>query len=101
MNQRMIYQRAIDTFGEDHQLAKTIEECMELAVALMHYRDNKIPLDQVLQEVADVTIMMRQCALIFGEHVVDAHISYKMTRLDGVVKEHESLIKSIKGGAEQ
>jgi NTP pyrophosphatase (non-canonical NTP hydrolase) len=94
----MIYQRAIETFGDDAQLTKTIEECMELAVALMHYRDNKIPLDQVLQEVADVTIMMKQCALIFGQDAVDTHVHYKMTRLDGVVKEHESLIKSLGGG---
>jgi hypothetical protein len=55
-----IAKQAIDTFGRECQLRKAIEECLELALALTHYLDWKVPACDVAAEIADVKIMLLQ-----------------------------------------
>lgn len=71
---------AWETFGQDAQILKAVEECNELATALMHMRDGKATNLHVANELADVLIMIEQ--LSEGLDVdLDARVHAKMARL--------------------
>lgn len=69
-----IYREALDRYGERAQTDMMIEEMSELTKALLKYR-RAVAADQltrqhlldVQEEMADVTIMLRQMALIYGD----------------------------------
>ena len=94
---RDIYQRAIDAFGEEHQIGKAIEECAEFIVEVSKKTDwvafsgwygiidaNNVA-ERVIDEIADVTIMMKQMRLMFGKDVVDNRIAFKLERLEQLI----------------
>ena len=74
-----VLERAIDTFGIDSQVDMAIEEMAELTKALLKYRrccngdiyvDDKDKLfGNVIEEMADVQIMLNQLYIMFGEPV--------------------------------
>lgn len=81
---RDIYQRAIDAFGEEHQIGKAIEECAEFIKAVAM----PVPVgegDRVVDEIADVFIMMHQMRLMWGSRVVDERIAFKLKRLEQLI----------------
>lgn len=86
-----IYQQAINTFGEEYQIAKAIEECCEFIIEM-----NRRPapgldvvgagtIEDAIDEIADVTIMIRQMRLIYGADAVDARIAFKLKRLEQLI----------------
>lgn len=67
-----LYVDARNLFGDVHQMRKCAEECCELATAIMRYTNScdghteQQCLDNVLEELADVDIMLAQMWAIFG-----------------------------------
>ena len=61
---RDILQAAINKWGNEAQLDQMIEECAELIVAINHLRRKKSDLLPVLEELADVEIMLEQMSII-------------------------------------
>lgn len=70
--------KAINTYGVENQLIKTVEELSELSQALckssirLNYTKGKISLeddlkyvDNIFEEMADVEIMLEQCKIMF------------------------------------
>ena len=78
---RKVYADAIATWGPDFQVIKIREEMGELQTAMARYEFGRESIDAVIDEVADVTIMMHQARLIFGAGLVDAAIERKLARL--------------------
>lgn len=80
-----ICRRALWRFGVNRQKVKAMEECGELIVQLAkRHSDNSIslvPPPDVIDEIADVTIMMRQLAIAYGEAEVQQRIDFKVDRL--------------------
>ena len=72
---------ALATFGEAHQIDKCIEECGELIAALTRYRDGRATTEDVVDELADVGIMLRQMRKAFGPWRVAHRTDAKMARL--------------------
>ena len=70
----------IDHFGEENQVNKAIEEMLELCVALTHYKDGKVCELDVVDEIADVQIMLAQLEVIFGIEDVHSVIRHKVNR---------------------
>jgi len=66
------YEKAIAKFGPDIQIYVATEEMGELIQALSKYlrSDNPSPqlLDNIVEEIADVTIMLNQLLCIFQEN---------------------------------
>jgi len=60
-------QKAIKAFGCSNQVNKLIEELSELLVAVIHFRDGKVPLSSPISEIVDVQIMIQQYKLILEE----------------------------------
>lgn len=58
--------RAIEAYGREAQTDQLVEELAELIVAVHHFRRGRIPLEKVLEEIADVDIMLGQFALMHG-----------------------------------
>lgn len=72
---------AVHHYGAEHQKKKAIEEMGELITAISREQDGRATLEQVITEIADVQIMMRQLALIYGIDAVAKEIDRKQRRL--------------------
>ena len=92
-----IFQDAIDTFGEEYQIRKAIEELLELATALSHYCDehrdeNKNPLFQedigrmVASELADVMVITEELKILFNDQDIEGEYNRKIARLRERIK---------------
>jgi len=82
MDYEKICKGAIERFGFRRQVEKAEEEMAELISALHHFKDGRATMDDVVTEIADVTIMMLQLAMIFGKEEVDDEVVYKLKRLE-------------------
>lgn len=80
---RAVYESAIEHYGRERQTLKAVEEMAELTKELAKcFIPNGTTLDKIVDEIADVTVMLEQLRLIY--HVNDAvqeRISYKVKRL--------------------
>ena len=86
MKLEKIYQATLDKWGKDAQYDQAVEECAELIAALKHYRRGKIDQQAVIDELADVTLMLGQLTWMFGAKEVDAAIEAKLGKLDKLLK---------------
>ena len=55
-----IFKRAIEKWGIRAQMDIAMEEMAELMVDISHWRRKRITLDKLMEEVVDVSIMMKQ-----------------------------------------
>lgn len=55
-----IFKKAIEKWGVRSQMDVAVEEMGELIVDIMHMRRNKVNLEKLMEEVVDVSIMMKQ-----------------------------------------
>lgn len=72
---------AVHHYGAEHQKKKAIEEMGELITAISREQDGRATREQVITEIADVQIMMRQLGLIYGIDAVAKEIDRKQRRL--------------------
>ncbi len=80
-----ILKMAINKFGVEPQIDMIIEECLELALALQRLKRKRgNPEDKefaVIDEIADVTIMLEQAKIIFSQERINDRVRFKMERL--------------------
>ena len=81
MTPEEIYKKAIAQYGVEPQKKMAIEEMAELMNALMKFDRGRNTVDDIIEEIADVTIMMSQLAIIYGQKAVQLQIDYKTQRL--------------------
>lgn len=93
--QREVCKLAIDIYGRVNQVYKCVEEMGELIQALMKYgnvtdlsrnlaeaaEESVKQYENVIEEIADVRIMVEQAAMMFGEEEVNKMIKKKIDRL--------------------
>lgn len=72
---------AVEKFGPESQINMAIEECSELINALCKFRRERVGPIDVVTEIADVQIMCRQLAYMFGEKTVADERKRKIERL--------------------
>jgi NTP pyrophosphatase (non-canonical NTP hydrolase) len=84
-----ILEKGLDLLGKERQRECAIEECAELIVGLQHDKRERASEDEVLEEVADVFIMMRQLSLELGEQKVAKKIKQKMKKYEAQLKDLE------------
>jgi len=87
MNQGMVRDICLDAikhYGIDGQVTKCLEEISELAEALSPFNGGNLTListDNIVDEIADVAIMILQMQMIFGEDRVSKRMEFKIERL--------------------
>ena len=111
MNKRQIkvLESSTKTFGVDKQLEMVVEECAELILAIQKYKRNPtehVLYTMILQETADVEIMINQIRLIFGKVIfdrvdckitgnekIDFNINFKIDRLQKRIEQNNFELK--------
>lgn len=78
---RRTLEAAVNTWGVSTQLDMAVEECAEFVVAVQHHDRDRADADDVLDEVADLRIMVEQLSVVFGEDAVRRRTQQKMDRL--------------------
>lgn len=94
-NEKTVFLEAIKKYGQEDQIQMVYEECSELIKALSKYhrvskhqaydkRKVQRCLNNIIEEVADVSIMIDQVKLIFGitEKQIAAIRDEKVSRLE-------------------
>lgn len=84
MTERDILKAAIDRWGHVAQLDMAVEECAELIKAICKIRRSgyaEKEVEDIIDEIADVRLMMTQLAYMFGEDRVSERMDYKINRL--------------------
>lgn len=83
---RALLDRAITAYGAPAQMDMAVEEMAELTKAICKVKrvsctaEAKAVLENVVEEMADVQIMLDQLRIIFGRSTVEAE-EYKLERL--------------------
>lgn len=83
MKAKLLYQRAISQWGATAQMRMALEECLELAHAIVKFerRVNGTKIEQIEEEIADVEIMMAQMRLVFNTKNISRIKAKKIKRL--------------------
>ncbi len=81
MPNERLYQATLNKWGEDAQYDQTVEECAELIAALKHFRRGKVDQQAVIDELADVTLMLGQLTWMFGAELVEESVQKKLDKL--------------------
>lgn len=76
-----IYQAAVQKWGREAQFEQVIEECAELIAAIKHFRRGKTNEQAVVDELADVLLMVGQMVYMLGEDRVSVSVGEKVEKL--------------------
>lgn len=90
-----IYHEAIAAGGIELQHQIVIEECLELALSLLHLKRGKATIEDVAEEVADVEIMCQQLRCMMGNEIVDKFKKEKLEKLRKRIDEN-NMVNSLK-----
>lgn len=93
MNRDEVLKKAIETYGEEHQLNKLQEECAELIAAISRYREDPVKQKNyinVIEEAVDVeTVLLQLLNYTFPDQVVEYIQHDKAEKLAKRLKENE------------
>jgi len=82
--QDKVLAKALEMWGVDAQVRQTLEELSELQLAFLKWWRN--PTDDnshnIIEELADVKVMVRQMELVFGAPEVQQVVAQKIDRLE-------------------
>lgn len=91
MKTDQLYRKTIEAYGTAAQKDMAVEECSELVNALCKERRRRASMNDVITEIADVTIMAGQLALMYGKEAVEQEIKRKQERLLSRLYEAEAV----------
>ena len=82
-----ILEKAIKHYGNENQMMQTMEELSELSVAIskcLRYKDDIEARNNLVEEIADVLIMIDQLKIIMNikDYEIDCYRKYKLERLE-------------------
>jgi NTP pyrophosphatase (non-canonical NTP hydrolase) len=87
MRYRSLYTKTISKWGEKAQYDQMIEECAELIATLQHFARGKVSEDVVVDELADVFLMVGQLTFMLGEERLMSAVDEKITKLQALIDE--------------
>lgn len=79
--------KAVQKYGREHQITKAIEEMAELMNELAKSQDKRTTTEKVIDEIADVKIMLKQLEYIYGQFKVEKRFMEKINRLERLLNE--------------
>lgn len=91
-----LYDDCMDFWGLRRQLRMTQEECGELVIAVSHYiRGRNNGLENLIEELADVTLMVSQITRYVGEDKVKAVMDVKSEYINKKLQEAKEKVDGI------
>lgn len=108
--ERAVLKAAIDKYGNDSQLAVAQEECAELIQAISKLnragssdhpgRTAKAAMNNLMEEAADVQIMLDQIRIMYPSHAYDTIRNAKLARLEKRINQKRSSRKKAEAVAD-
>ena len=105
-----IMKQAIEKYGVNNQLAMVQEECAELIQAISKLnragnsdhpgRTAKAAMNNLMEEAADVGIMLDQIRLMYPSHAYDTIRAQKIARLEKRINQKRSSRKKAEAAAD-
>ncbi len=88
MSNLKVLEKAITRYGKEAQLDMCVEEMSELTKEICKYKRRNENQAEIIEEMADVYIMLEQMKMIFGisEQQINEQIDFKVARLEGRLK---------------
>ena len=77
----IIYDEIVVKNGVDSQMEMVIEEAAELIVAIRHFMRGRVGVSAVIEEIADMEIMLEQMMIIFSADDIQEIKQEKLVRL--------------------
>jgi NTP pyrophosphatase (non-canonical NTP hydrolase) len=84
------FDRVLSHFGKDSQLDMMAEECAELIAAINRFRRGRCGKESVIEEIADVMVMLQQMYILFGRKATTEAYIIKCERLKKAVGRAEA-----------
>lgn len=81
VERRKIYEQTLQKWGVENQLWMVCEECGELLNAIGKMRRGRVSRDEVITELADVTIMCEKIAQLVGYDDYEKELDRKLNRV--------------------
>ncbi len=75
-----LYDLALEKFGVEHEIKITVGEIGEFLTCIGRQAQGRLKPGEIIDEIADVTICMRQMANIYGTDAVNKKIKEKEER---------------------
>lgn len=82
-----IFLAAVEKWGVEAQYDQAVEECAELITVLKHYKRNRVNEERVIEELADVALMVGQLSYMFGNDQVEHAMQAKVAKLRRLLAE--------------
>lgn len=89
IHEDVICYTALEHYGAHHQMMKCMEECGELIQALARNMCGEHCAENVVEELADVEIMLMQMRIAFGRQKTHRVMAQKLARLKMRMEENE------------
>lgn len=83
-----LYNRVLKTFGIVKQTFMLVEECAELLNAVAKTKRGRAGKEDIITELADVSIMVEQMAFFYGWDDYKEEKERKLTRLEDRINSH-------------
>lgn len=84
-----LYNEVLNKYGLSAQLFMVMEECGELLNVLAKAKRNRAGRDEIITELADVSIMVEQMAFFYGENEYLVEKERKLQRLKERLSRHK------------
>ena len=82
-----IVERVAKLNGFKTLLGMMIEECGEMIVAISHYKRQRVSTERLIEEFADIWIVLKQMGVFLDESSIVNVIDYKLRRVERVINE--------------
>jgi NTP pyrophosphatase (non-canonical NTP hydrolase) len=84
-----LYLRAIMNWGKQAQVDMAFEECGELITVLAQDKRGRVTEEEILTELADVSIMVEQVAVMLGYNKFEEEKDRKLKKLEKRLNDYE------------
>lgn len=91
VSQQLTLHKALEIFGVSNQVLMIEEESQELSLAIHKFlhRDQEKYLPDVIDEAADVLVLIKQLEIIVGKDKIEQRVNFKIDRLRKRLKKYE------------
>ena len=90
MKYHNLYAKTIAKWGEKAQYEQAVEECAELIATIQHFARGKVDRGVVVDELADVYLMVGQLIYMLGEENFTSALEKKINKLDKLLNEDDA-----------
>ena len=82
-----IVERVAKHYGFTPLLDIMVEECGEMIVAINHYKRQRVSTERLIEEIADIWIVLKQMGVFLDESSIAKVVDYKLRRVERVINE--------------